>query len=261
MHNIFFKILVISLFIFFHSIKAEVATVNGKVIPQDLLDYIKSEVKNQGRTINKEMEENIVDRLIDLEIINQEAKESGLLSDVMVLAQAELSTKELIYTLYLQKYIVDNPIFDDQVRREYDKFKINFDGQEFNASHILVKSKNKAKNLIKKIKRNDDFKQIASKHSIDHDTKANGGDLGWFSKDVMVKSFYDAVKKMSPEEFTQQPVQTQFGWHIIKLNSTRPLNAPSWIDKKDEIKKNMQKERLRKHLDKLRSKAKISIEN
>ena len=79
---------------------------NGKDISQDLVDFIKSEVKKQGRCVNNEMEENIIDRLIDLEVINQAASDSGLLSDPMILAQAELSTKELIYTLYLQKFIV-----------------------------------------------------------------------------------------------------------------------------------------------------------
>ena len=100
--------LLLLLLIFFNISQAEVASVNGKDISQDLVDFIKSEVKKQGRSVNNEMEENIIDRLIDLEVINQAASDSGLLSDPMILAQAELSTKELIYTLYLQKFIVKN---------------------------------------------------------------------------------------------------------------------------------------------------------
>lgn len=247
--------------IFFNISQAEVASVNGKNISQDLVDFIKSEVKKQGRSINNEMEENIVDRLIDLEVINQAASNSGLLSDPMILAQAELSTKELIYTLYLQKFIVKNPIYDDEVRLKYDQFKIDFNELEYNASHILVKSRNKAKKIIKKLKRDANFAELASKYSIDDETKENGGDLGWFSKDLMVNSFYEGVKKLKEGEFSKKPIQTQFGWHVIVLKKIRPLAVPKWIDKKDDIKTELQKEKLKAHLEKLRAAANISLKN
>lgn len=262
MLNIFSKnILLFFLLIFFNGSQAEVASVNGKNISQDLVDFIKSEVKKQGRSINNEMEENIIDRLIDLEVINQAARDSGLLSDPMILAQAELSTKELIYTLYLQKFIVKNPIYDDEIRTEYDKFKISFNEQEYKASHILVKSKNKAKKIIKKLKRDADFAELASEYSIDDETRENGGNLGWFSKDIMVNSFYEGVKSLKEGEFSKKPIQTQFGWHIILLKKIRPLAPPKWIDKKDDIKTKMQKEKLKAHLEKLRATANISLKN
>ena len=216
MFNTFAKnIILFFLLIFFNGSQAEVANVNGKNISQDLVDFIKNEVKKQGRSINNEMEENIIDRLIDLEVINQAARDSGLLSDPMILAQAELSTKELIYTLYLQKYIVENPIYEDEVRIEYDKFKINFNEQEYNASHILVKSKNKAKKIIKKLKSEADFEKLASKYSIDDENKENGGDLGWFSKDLMVKSFYEGVKELKEGEFSKNP----FRLNLVGISS------------------------------------------
>lgn len=260
MINIFFKkILPLFLLIGFYSASAEVASVNGKNISKDLVDFIKSEVKKQGRSINNAMEENIIDRLIDLEVINQAARESGLLADPMILAQAELSTKELIYTLYLQKFIVENPIFADEVRVEYDKFKINFNEQEYKASHILVKSKNRAKKIIKKLKLNTNFSKLALEYSIDEETKKKGGDLGWFSKDEMVESFYEAVKKMKESEFTTNPVQTQFGWHVIKLEKSRALPAPLWIETKDDLKTKLQKNKLKQHLKNLRSAAEVVI--
>ena len=103
--------------------------------------------------------------------------------------------------------------------------------------------------------------ELASKYSIDDETKENGGDLGWFSKDLMVNSFYEGVKKLKEGEFSKKPIQTQFGWHVIVLKKIRPLAAPKWIDKKDDIKTELQKEKLKAHLEKLRAEADISLKD
>lgn len=262
MFNYFLKlILFVYSTIFFHFSQAGIASVNNKDISEELLVFIKSEIKKQGRSINSDMEENIVDRLIDLEVINQAAKESGLLADPMIMAQAELSTKELIYKLYLQKYILDNPISNDAIDREYDQFKLNYSAKEYNASHILVKSRNKAKKIIKQLTKGALFEELVSKYTIDEETKEHKGDLGWFTEDLMVKTFYDAVVNLDKGKFTKKPIQTQFGWHIIRLNNTRKLEVPLLSEKKDEIKTKLQKEKLKLHLKKLRSYAQINITN
>ena len=80
-----------------------------------------------------------------------------------------------------------------------------------------MKATKKAKKIIKKLKRDANFAELASKYSIDDETKENGGDLGWFSKDLMVNSFYEGVKKLKEGEFSKKPIQTQFEWHIIVL--------------------------------------------
>ena len=213
----------------------------------------------QGRKVSNDMEENIIDRLIDLKVINQAAKRSGLLDDPKILTQAELSTQELIYTLYLQRYIVNNPVKNDEVKSEYEIFINNFDDREFKASHILLKTKTQAQKIIDKLEENDNFSTLAKESSMDESSKDNGGDLGWFEKRDMLEIIYDEVSKLKKGEFTKSPIQTQFGWHVIKLNDTREAPLPSFEDKKTELKTTLQKRKLKQHLDELRNQAKIKF--
>ena len=238
---------------------SEVAVVNNEKIEQRFVDFIKDEVEKQGRKVSNDMEENIIDRLIDLKVINQAAKRSGLLDDPKILTQAELSTQELIYTLYLQRYIVNNPVKNDEVKSEYEIFINNFDDREFKASHILLKTKTQAQKIITKLEENDNFSTLAKESSIDESSKDNGGDLGWFEKRDMLEIIYDEVSKLKKGEFTKSPIQTQFGWHVIKLNDTREAPLPSFEDKKTELKTTLQKRKLKQHLDELRNQAKIKF--
>jgi len=238
---------------------SEVALVNNEKIEQRFVDFIKDEVEKQGRKVSNDMEENIIDRLIDLKVINQAAKRSGLLDDPKILTQAELSTQELIYTLYLQRYIVNNPVKNDEVKTEYEIFINNFDDREFKASHILLKTKTQAQKIIAKLEENDNFSTLAKESSMDESSKDNGGDLGWFEKRDMLEIIYDEVSKLKKGEFTKSPIQTQFGWHVIKLNDTREAPLPSFEDKKTELKTTLQKRKLKQHLDELRNQAKIKF--
>ncbi|MGB1085950.1 MAG: peptidylprolyl isomerase [Methylophilaceae bacterium] len=238
---------------------SEVALVNNEKIEQRFVDFIKDEVEKQGRKVSNDMEENIIDRLIDLKVINQAAKRSGLLDDPKILTQAELSTQELIYTLYLQRYIVNNPVKNDEVKSEYEIFINNFDDREFKASHILLKTKTQAQKIIAKLEENDNFSTLAKESSMDESSKDNGGDLGWFEKRDMLEIIYDEVSKLKKGEFTKSPIQTQFGWHVIKLNDTREAPLPSFEDKKTELKTTLQKRKLKQHLDELRNQAKIKF--
>lgn len=238
---------------------SEVAVVNNEKIEQRFVDFIKDEVEKQGRKVSNDMEENIIDRLIDLKVINQAAKRSGLLDDPKILTQAELSTQELIYTLYLQRYIVNNPVKNDEVKSEYEIFINNFDDREFKASHILLKTKTQAQKIIAKLEENDNFSTLAKESSMDESSKDNGGDLGWFEKRDMLEIIYDEVSKLKKGEFTKSPIQTQFGWHVIKLNDTREAPLPSFEDKKTELKTTLQKRKLKQHLDELRNQAKIKF--
>ena len=238
---------------------SEVAVVNNEKIEQRFVDFIKDEVEKQGRKVSNDMEENIIDRLIDLKVINQAAKRSGLLDDPKILTQAELSTQELIYTLYLQRYIVNNPVKNDEVKSEYEIFINNFDDREFKASHILLKTKTQAQKIIAKLEENDNFSTLAKESSIDESSKDNGGDLGWFEKRDMLEIIYDEVSKLKKGEFTKSPIQTQFGWHVIKLNDTREAPLPSFDEKKTELKTTLQKRKLKQHLDELRNQAKIKF--
>ena len=232
-------------------------SVNDALINKNLIHFIKNEVMKEGIEITDDMEKNIVKRLIDLELIYQQAKKEGLTSQVDFLSKSELAFKELIYTTYLQNFIKENKITKNEINKSYDNFVSNFNKTDYKASHILVSTKDEAKRIIKSLKKGGDFKELAKVNSIDKESKNNGGNLGWFSADDMVESFSNAIKKMVVNEVTNYPVQSQFGWHIIQLNEIKPSLPPSLDEKIGDIKVILQKSKLKKYLDELRLTADI----
>jgi len=235
--------------------------VNDELINKNLIYFIKNEVMKEGIEITDDMEKNIVKRLIDLELIYQQAKKEGLTSQADFLSKSELAFKELIYTTYLQNFIRQNKITKNEIKASYESLVSNFNKNDYKARHILVSTKDKAKGIIKSLKKGGDFKELASLNSIDEESKKMGGDLGWFSADDMVESFSNAIKKMTVNEVTDSPVQSQFGWHIIQLTQIKPSSPPSLDEKIDDIKIMLQKSKLKKYLDELRLTADIKKEN
>ena len=235
--------------------------VNNELINKNLIHFIKNEVMKEGIEITDDMEKNIVKRLIDLELIYQQAKKEGLTSQADFLSKSELAFKELIYTTYLQNFIKQNKITKNEIKASYESLVSNFNKNDYKAQHILVSTKNKANGIIKSLKKGGDFKELASLNSIDKESKNNGGNLGWFAADDMVESFSNAIKKMTVNEVTDTPVQSQFGWHIIQLNEIKPSIPPPLDEKIDDIKIMLQKLKLKKYLDELRLTADIKKEN
>jgi len=235
--------------------------VNDELINTNLIHFIKNEVMKEGIEITDDMEKNIVKRLIDLELIYQQAKKEGLTSQADFLSKSELAFKELIYTTYLQNFIKENKITKNEIKASYNNLVSNFNKNDYKARHILVSTKDEAKGIIESLKKGGDFKELASLNSIDEGSKNNGGNLGWFATDDMVESFSKAIKKMTVNEVTDTPVQSQFGWHIIQLNEIKPSLPPSLDDKIDDIKIMLQKSKLKKYLDELRLTADIKKEN
>ena len=256
MKNIIFFIYIFCFINLSHSDEKEVI-VNNVLINKNLIQYIKNEVKKEGIDITEDMEKNIIKRLIDLELIYQQAKMDGLTSQSEFLSKSELAFKELIYTTYLQKFIKENKVSKKDIKKTYDEFITGFKEKEYRASHILVRTKNQAVGIIKSLKRGGDFNELAKINSIDEQSKISGGDLGWFAAQDMVKSFSIAIKKLVPNEVTEEPVQSQFGWHIIKLKGVKSAPPPSLEEKIDDIKNMLKKSKLKKYLDDLRLTADI----
>ena len=122
----------------------------------------------------------------------------------------------------------------------------------------MVKEESKAREIIKKLNDGANFEELAKTESTGPSGK-NGGDLGWFSAAQMVPAFSAATAKLKKGTHSQTPVKTQFGFHIIKLESTRTREAPKFEDIKEQLKPMIQNQRLQKYVEKLRGRAKIEI--
>ena len=159
--------------------------------------------------------------------------------------------------VYIQDYMKSHPVSESDTKAAYEKFKTELGDKEYNARHILVASEAEAKDVIAQLNKGGDFSKIAKEKSIDPGSKEKGGDLGWFALGGMVKPFSEAVSKLQKGKLSTDPVQTQFGWHVIKLDDIRELKAPPYDKVKDNLQKQLGQRQLEKMLTDLRAKATI----
>jgi peptidyl-prolyl cis-trans isomerase C len=234
------------------------ATVNGKPIKQSLVDYVlKDAPKGQ---VNDNAKSAVLNKLISQELLIQEAQKAGMDKRADYIASQELMTRELLVRTYLQDYVKKNPVDEASIKAEYDKLKTQMGDKEYSAQHVLVKTEQEAKDIVARLDKGEDFAKIAKEKSQDPGSKDKGGDLGWFAPAGMVKPFADAVQGLQKGKYTEAPVQSQFGWHVIKLNDTRASQPPAYEKVKDGIQQELQQRQLAKLVNDLRSKAKI-VEN
>ncbi len=238
------------------SAQAADTTVNGKPIKQSLVDFIVKDATARGQKVDDNVRSVIMNKMISSELIVQEAQKAGLDKQADFVAKNELMTRELLVNSFLQDYIKKNPVEDAEVKAEYDKLKASAGDKEYKASHILVKTEQEAKDVIAQLAKGGDFAKIAKEKSLDS-SKEKGGDLGWFSPASMVRPFSDAVVKLQKGLYTTVPVQTQFGWHVIKLEDSRAAQPPTFDKVKDDLRNSLQKQQLEKLVSELRAKAKI----
>ncbi|NOT14869.1 MAG: peptidylprolyl isomerase [Methylotenera sp.] len=236
-----------------------VATVNGKQIKQSVYDYIAKDATSRGQKIDAPVKDAIINKLVDSEIIYQEAQKLGLDKQPDYVAREELQRRELLSSAFLQDYVKKNPISDADTKAAYEQYKKAYGEKEYNARHILVKTEAEAKDIIAQLGKGGDFAKIAKEKSQDPGSKEKGGDLGWFSPATMVKPFSDAAAALQKGAVTAAPIQTQFGWHVIKLADTRAAQPLAYDKVKDGLQKNLQQRNLEKMMADLRSKTKIDI--
>ena len=236
-----------------------VATVNGKQIKQSVYDYIAKDATARGQKIDVQVKQAITNKLIDSEIVYQEAQKIGLDKQPDYIAREELSRRELLTSTFLQDFVKKNPISDADTKAAYEQYKKAYGDKEYSARHILVKTEAEAKDIIAKLAKGGDFAKLAKEKSMDPGSKEKGGDLGWFSPATMVKPFSDAVASLEKGAVSATPAQTQFGWHVIKLVDTRPAQPLPYDKVKDGLQKNLQQRNLEKMMTDLRTKSKIEI--
>jgi peptidyl-prolyl cis-trans isomerase C len=229
-----------------------VAIVDGTPISRDAYDdYLKGLLRGKPASdVTADEKNQVLDQMINMQLIATQAEKDGLDKDPDVATRIALLRTQILADAAAQKYVKSNEPSDQELHAAYDAAT---DKTEYHASHILVPTKEKADQLIKKIKGGAKFEDVAKSDSTDN-SKANGGDLGWFTTARMVKPFGDAVKGLKKGEMTTDPVQTQYGWHIIKLQDTR--DAP-FDQMKGQLTNGIMQTKFQVYIDGLKKNAKI----
>lgn len=233
-----------------------VASVNGTFISKKTLETLEKEIseRSQGQTFPKEQ---LLEELIQRELLIQQALQKNLDKTPDVIERMATVRNSLLSQAALQDYLKANPVTDDEIKAEYDSKMANM-GSEYKARHILVKTEDEAKKLIAELEKGGDFTALAKKHSIDP-MGAEGGDLGWFTSDRMVAPFSEAVVALENGKFTKQPVQTQFGWHVILREDSRALTPPPLEAVKEQIRPMLQRQKAQTMIENLRKTAQVEI--
>jgi len=148
-----------------------------------------------------------------------------------------------------------NPITDATLTAEYDKQRKVAGDKEYHARHILVDQEADAKDIIERLKKGEKFEELAKKSK--DPSGANGGDLDWAAPGGYVKPFADAMVKLEKGKFTETPVKTQFGWHVIRLDDVRDTQIPPFEQVKPQLQEMIQQQRVQAFIDGLKSQAKI----
>jgi peptidyl-prolyl cis-trans isomerase C len=234
-----------------------VAIVNGKPVPKARVDALASQLAKAGRPVSVEMEGQLKDEVIAREIFMQEAQKRGLDATDDFRNQIELARQTLLIRELFADYQKANPVTDADIKAEYDKFAAANSGKEYRARHILVEKEADAKAIIAQLKKGAKFDEIAKKQSKDPGSGANGGDLDWANAASYVPEFSAALVKLTKGQMTQEPVKTQFGWHVIRLEDVRDAQLPKMEEVKPQIAQQLQQQKLAKFQEELRSKAKV----
>jgi len=207
-------------------------------------------------TLTPEQEKEFLDFIINKKLMAMDAREKGYDKRKDIQVKYEWDFDDLLsHAYYVENVENKAKVTDTEAKDYYNKHTGDF--VQVKAAHILVKEKDEAESLYKRIQSGESFSDIAKKYSIDQTTKDSGGDLGYFQKDTMVKEFEDAAFSMSKDDVSE-PVKTVYGYHIIKLLDRKNF---TFDESKDKIKKIIENSKKQEIFDKLMEKlrAKYSV--
>jgi peptidyl-prolyl cis-trans isomerase C len=233
------------------------AVVNGVAIPQSLVDMRIKIAAEQGQQDTPALQKTVLDNMINLEVLSQAAEKAGIDKDPEVIQQTHLAKQSVLVNAFVQDYAKKHPISDDQLKQEYNKLKAHLGTKEYKARHILVDTEAEAKAIIAQLGKKGDFAKIAKEKSKDAGSAAQGGELDWAVPSNFVAPFSKALIALKKGAYTKVPVQSPFGWHIIKLDDVRDLKVPTFDQLKPQLLQRMQQQSIKDFVADLRSKAKI----
>jgi len=240
--------------------EAVAATVNGTPISERLVGLMLKQLADSGRPVDAESRKALIDSLAMQVLVAQEAVKKGLDKSSEAAEKIELGRQSVLIEAYIQDYLKNAAVGDDALNAEYENFKIQAGGTEYKARHILVEQEADARDLIARLKKNPKaFETLAKEKSRDRGSKANGGDLGWFDIRGMVPEFGAAVAQLAKGKISGDPVKTQFGYHVILLEDSRPRAVQPLEQVKPALTQQIQQQNLKKMFDDMKTKAKIEI--
>ncbi|TIS48806.1 peptidylprolyl isomerase [Mesorhizobium sp.] len=239
---------------------AVVATINGEKLTEADLALAEGELSQQFQQLPPEQRRAAaLSAAIEIRVMAKKAVDSGLDKDADFQRRMAFLQQRALHGEVVEKEVV-NKVTDADVRARYDQEIANTPPvNEIHARHILVKTKEEAEAIIKQLDGGADFQKLANEHTSDPSGKSNGGDLGWFGPGQMVPEFDKAAFALDVGKYSKEPVQSQFGWHVIKVEDKRAKQPPAFDDVKDQAKQAVIRDKYFAMVKELRGAAKVEI--
>ena len=234
-----------------------VATVNGVAVPRSRMDFMMQQQAARGAADNDQTRAMVRDELVNREIVAQEAQRAGMAKTPEVLTQLDLARQEILVNAYIRDWVRKHPISDDDVQKEYDRAKAQTGDKEYRARHILLETEDQAKGMIAELKKGGKFDELATKNSKDNGTKDRGGDLDWNVPSVFDPQFSEAMVKLEKGRYTEAPVRTRYGFHVIQLDDVRQVKFPALAEVRPRIQQQLVQGKVEELVRGLRAKAKV----
>jgi peptidyl-prolyl cis-trans isomerase C len=236
------------------------ATVNGTPITARMVDLIAKRGVSAGRPDTPQARATIIDQLALQVVLADEAIKKGLDKSPEVAEQMAALKQSVLANAYVEDYLKSNPVSDAEVKEAYDRIKANITGNEYRVRHIVVENESDAKDIIAKLNKDPGaFAKLATQRSQDQGSKDRGGDLGWLDASRMPPELADAVSGLDKGKFTEAPVKTEYGYHIVLLEDSKPIEAPPIEEVKERLSQQIQQQNVKKQLDALKAAAKIQV--
>jgi len=236
---------------------AAVATVNGVAVPQARMDALLQQQGERGMPDNEQTRAMVREELINRELLAQEAQRTGITKGQEVQAQLDLARQQIVVGAYIRDSLRRKPITDADLQKEYERLKSHAGSKEYKARHILLETEEQANSMIEQLKKGGKFEDLASKNSKDSGSAPRGGDLDWNVPGTFDPQFSGAMVKLEKGKYTEQPVRTRFGFHVIQLDDVRDVKFPALSEVKPRIQQTLVQHRIEELVKALRAKAKI----
>ena len=237
------------------------ATVNGSPITQGMLDsFVRQQANGQLPQLSPVQKASLVKTMVNMELLAQQARKDGVDKQSDVQAELQLTDNSILAQNVVEGYLKKHQPSDADLKAAYDAKVKAMDPHQYKARHILVKDQATAKDIIAQLNKGANFAALAKKDSMDPGSAQNGGELGdWFSGNTMVPEFATALAKLKKGEYTKEPVQTQYGWHVIMLEDVRDQVPPSMDQMREQLGNDMQRKTIDDYIKQLNDSAKINI--
>ncbi|TGP42894.1 peptidylprolyl isomerase [bacterium M00.F.Ca.ET.228.01.1.1] len=233
-----------------------IAVVNGTPIPKARADALIEQLVHQGQQNSSQLQMAVREELVNREVLMQEALRRGLQNRPDIKAQIAVAQQTVVLRALIEDFVKKNTPSDAEVTARYNALIKDAGGKEYHLHHILVDNEQQAKDLIAKIKGGASFEELAKQFSKDPGSGKNGGDLDWSDPKAYVPEFANAATHLQKGQMSDEPVHTQFGWHIIRVDDVRNITPPL-EQVRAQIVQQIQQEKLQAFEEGLRKNAKI----